>query len=221
MSNKDNKQFSLIHGKNVPMRIVVMILACSLLGLGISFYVHAAMGSDPFSTLNLGISSKLPISFGVWQAIVNIVLLVVVVIFDKSMLGLGTIGNMFLCGFTADFFNIFLDKMLPPTEEMSIALRIVLTLVGVAVQLIGVSFYVTADLGMAPYDCISYIVPDRTKIPFRWWRILLDCTCIGVGFAFGASFGIGSILMAFCTGPILPLLNKYMAGPLLKAENVR
>jgi len=85
-------------------------------------------------------------------------------------------------------------------------------------QLVGCSFYVTCNLGMAPYDAISYLVPERTKIPFRWWRIFLDVVCVSVGFACGASIGIGTLIMAFGTGPILPLLNQYVAKPLLKTK---
>ena len=74
---------------------------------------------------------------------------------------------------------------------------------------------------MAPYDCVSYIVPERTKIPFRWWRIAIDVVCVGVGFACEASVGIGTLLMAFGTGPILPLLNRYVSEPLLKANEYK
>ena len=212
---------SRVTGPRMPQRISAMIVACCFLGLGISFYVHASMGSDPFSTMNLGISSKIGWSFGTWQVLLNAVMLAAIIFIDRSMLGLGTLGNMLLCGYSADFFNIFLDKLLPPTDEMSFAFRIVLTLIGVAMQLFGCSFYITADLGMAPYDCIAYIVQDKTKIHFRVLRIILDCCTVAIGFACGASVGLGTIIMAFCTGPIIPVLNKYVAGPILKTENVR
>lgn len=175
------------------------------------------MGSDPFSTLNLGVSSKLGLSFGSWQAVFNILLLVIIVIFDRSKLGLGTIGNMFLVGFSADVTGGLLGQVLV-ADQLGIPARVGLTLLGVSMQLVGCSFYVTCNLGMAPYDAISYLVPERTKIPFRWWRIFLDVVCVSVGFACGASIGIGTLIMAFGTGPILPLLNQYVAKPLLKTK---
>lgn len=218
---------SKIKDKHLPRRIIAMLISVTVMGIGISFYRLAGMGGDPFSTLNLGISARIGLSFGVWQAILNIVLLVGIFFIDRSMLGIGTIGNMFICGFAADMFSPVLNNLLPPTDELSIFTRVILTIIGVALQLIGVSFYVTANLGMAPYDCISYIVPDKTRLPFRWWRIILDVSCISIGLLFSiglknaASFGLGSILMAFCTGPIIPVLNKYVAAPILKADKVR
>lgn len=224
---KEKQKLSFLSGKYLPQRIIAMLLAVTIMGMGVSFFRLANMGADPFSTMNLGISARIGLSFGTWQAILNIALLLIIICVDRSMLGLGTIGNMFMCGFSADFFTPILAHFLPPASELSLLLRVVLTLIGVSLALVGVSFYVTSDLGMAPYDCISYIVPERTKIPFKWWRIFLDFTCIILGLLFGrglensASFGLASILFAFCTGPILPWLNKHMAGPLLKAEKVR
>lgn len=200
--------------RHLLKRALVMLLAVIIMGMGVGCFMLAAMGSDPFSTLNLGISSKLGLSFGTWQAVCNILLLAVVLATDRSKLGLGTIGNMFLVGFSADITKAALTQFIT-ASGLGIPARVGMTLLGVLMQLIGCAFYVTCGLGMAPYDCISYIVPERTKIPFRWWRILLDMVCVGVGFACGAAIGIGTVIMAFCTGPVLPVFCKYLAEPVV------
>lgn len=207
-------------GQRLPRRIIFMFLAVVVMGFGVALFVKGAMGADPFSTINLGISSRIGLSFGTWQAIFNCALLVVVLVLDRSMLGLGTLANMFLVGFMADVFGKLLGTVLPETDQMGIAVRLLLTLGGVAAQIIGCSFYVTSNLGMAPYDCISFIVPNKTKIPFRWWRISIDIVCVAVGFFCGASVGIGTIIMAFGTGPLLPICNKYIAAPVLKIKDI-
>ena len=207
-------------GQHMPRRIVAMFAAVIAMGLGVSLYVLGGMGADPFSTLNLGVSSRLGLSFGAWQILFNAVLLVGVFFVDRSMLGLGTLGNMFLVGLSADFFSPILAGLAPLTEGMGIPLRLALTLSGVVCQILGCSFYVTANLGMAPYDCVSFIVPNKTKLPFRWWRIISDFTCVGVGFACGATVGVGTLIMAFGTGPLLPLCNRYIAAPVLKIAEI-
>lgn len=207
-------------GQHLVKRTIVMLIAVTVMGVGVGCFMLAAMGSDPFSTLNLGVSSKIGLSFGAWQAIFNIILLAVVLAADRSKLGLGTIGNMFLVGFSADITKGLLSLIIT-ASELGIPARVGMTLLGVLMQLIGCAFYVTCGLGMAPYDCISYIVPERTKIPFRWWRILLDMVCVGVGFACGAAVGIGTIIMAFCTGPVLPLFCKYLAEPVVLGHRAR
>ena len=212
--------FSRYAGRHLVKRTVAMLAAVIVMGAGVGFFMLAAMGSDPFSTLNLGVSSRLHLSFGAWQAIFNILLLAVVLATNRSKLGLGTIGNMFLVGFAADITGGLRSQVIT-ASALGIPARVGMTLLGVSMQLIGCSFYVTCGLGMAPYDCVSYIVPERTKIPFRWWRIAIDVVCVGVGFACEASVGIGTLLMAFGTGPILPLLNRYVSEPLLKANEYK
>ena len=206
--------FSRYAGRHLVKRTVAMLAAVIVMGAGVGFFMLAAMGSDPFSTLNLGVSSRLHLSFGAWQAIFNILLLAVVLATDRSKLGLGTIGNMFLVGFAADITGGLLSQVIT-ASALGIPARVGMTLLGVSMQLIGCSFYVTCGLGMAPYDCVSYIVPERTKIPFRWWRILIDVICVGTGFACGAAIGIGTLMMAFGTGPLLPIFNKYLAAPVV------
>ncbi len=208
-------------GQHLPRRIIAMLVSVIVMGLGVSLFVKGAMGADPFSTLNLGVSSKLNLSFGVWQAIFNSIMLVLVFFLDRSMLGLGTLGNMFLVGFSADFFNPLLSAFCPDPAFLPIWVRVLLTLGGVTLQILGCSFYVTSNLGMAPYDCISFIVPNKTRIPFRWWRIISDLICVGIGFFCGAAIGLGTLIMAFGTGPLLPLCNKYLAAPVLKIADIR
>lgn len=208
-------------GQRLPRRIITMLLSVIVMGGGVSLFVLGDMGADPFSTINLGISSRLGMGFGAWQALFNAALLVLVLFLDRSMLGLGTIGNMLLVGFSADLFGSLWAMLLPEDMVFPIWARLLLTLGGVAMQIVGCSFYVTSSLGMAPYDCISYIVPNKTKIPFRWWRIFTDFLCVGVGFLCGASVGLGTLIMAFGTGPLLPWCNKHLAAPVLGISDVK
>ncbi len=211
--SKGRALWERVRGRYSARRVAAMLAAVIVMGIGVGLFVRGSMGADPYSTLNLGVSSKIGMSFGAWQAILNIVLLVAVVFADRSMLGLGTVGNMFLVGFSADVFGAVFGPLFP--AEPGIPLRLLLTLLGVACQLVGCSFYVTADLGMAPYDCVSYLVPNRTRIPFRVWRIFLDVICVAVGFLCGAAVGVGTLIMAFGTGPLLPVLNERVAKPIL------
>lgn len=218
-SSRFRKYTGKYAGQHLPRRIIAMLLGVIVMGLGVSVLMLAAMGCDPFSTLNQGVSSKLGLSFGAWQAAFNILLLIFVLFADRSMLGLGTLGNMFLVGFSADFFGGIWNQVLPGPVT-ALPARLLLTLLGVALVLISCSFYVTSNLGMAPYDCISFIVPNKTKIPFRWWRIICDVTSVTVGFLCGAPIGVGTLIMAFGTGPLLPLCNKYLAAPVLKIGEI-
>lgn len=53
-------------GQHLPRRIIAMLLSVIVMGGGVSLFVLGDMGADPFSTINLGISSRLGMGFGAW-----------------------------------------------------------------------------------------------------------------------------------------------------------
>lgn len=89
-------------------RTVLVIIGVIIIGFGVSLLVRAGLGTDPFSCLNLGISKLTGKSFGTCQLIMNLILCLVPFIFSKKNLGIGTLINMILVGYTADFFRFFI-----------------------------------------------------------------------------------------------------------------
>ena len=86
----------------------------------------SGFGVDPFSCMNLGISGFLGMSFGNWQLIMNAALLLIVWFTVRHCIGPGTIINMVLVGYTADFLCwLFLDQI---GLTVRLPLRIVLLL---------------------------------------------------------------------------------------------
>jgi len=205
-------------GQKLPRRIVVMLIAVTFMGFGTSLCILANTGADPCSTMNLGLSAKLGLSFGVFQALINILILILVVIFSgRAFIGLGTIGNMFICGFSADFFRGVFSSFTDPAS-FQWGIRIGLTLLGALVIIAGCSLYMTSNLGMAPYDCVAFVMINRIKkrkLPYRWVRMTQDALALIIGFLCGATVGIGTVIMVFLTGPLIPLFNKHVAAKIL------
>ena len=97
----------------------------------------AAFGVDPFSCMNMGISGFLGMSFGNWQLIANILLLIVVFFTARSFIGLGTVVNMVFVGYIADFVCWLAQDA---GMESPLALRIALLLVGIVMTCAGAGF---------------------------------------------------------------------------------
>ncbi len=87
------------------IRILLMVTGILLIGLCVSFLRIAGFGVDPFSGMNLAISGFIGWSFGNWQLVINIVLLIIVFFTVRHCIGLGTIINMVFVGYIADFTN--------------------------------------------------------------------------------------------------------------------
>jgi len=63
------------------LRLGVVLLAVFGMGFALSLLLLVDMGTDPCSMMSKAISAKIGMSFGNWQALMNTVLLVLVVIF--------------------------------------------------------------------------------------------------------------------------------------------
>lgn len=210
-----------LKGKHLPKRIIWMFIAVLLMGVGVSLCVHANLGQDPCSTMNLGIASKVNLSFGMWQAILNIILFFIIILLDRKLLGIGTVANMLLIGFIADLLKPMWESVFPP--DLYFAFRIIITVGGVLLMLVGCSIYMTANLGMAPYDCIAFLVLNISrskKLKYRWVRIAQDAICVLIGFLCGATVGIGTVIMVVFSGPIIPFFNKHLAAPILGIKDM-
>lgn len=201
-------------------RIVLMLTGILLIGMCVASYRMSGFGVDPFSCMNLGISNFLGMSFGNWQLIINAVLFLIVWFSVRHCIGLGTIINMVFVGYTADFLCwLFLVQI---GLSVTMPLRILLLLLGTLFASMGCACYMTADMGIAPYDSVAFIITKYTKekISFRVARILSDLTVIAVGilFCFMAHHsvweivGLGTIVNACCNGPLI----QFFRGKLEK-----
>ena len=94
MNNK-NLSACLIRG-------LAVVIGIFMVGIAVGLFKIAAMGADPFTAMNTGISSRIGMQFGTLQLIVNAIVLVFVFLFKRQFIGFGTIFNMVFVGYTAD-----------------------------------------------------------------------------------------------------------------------
>ncbi|TWE08040.1 putative membrane protein YczE [Neobacillus bataviensis] len=197
-------------------RFCMMVIGNLCIGIAVSLLRLSNFGTDPFSTMNLGVSGFLHVSLGIYQLIFNVFLLIIVFIFVRHTIGVGTVVNMVGIGFFSDFFvygyhELFGSSTLLITR--SIFLVIAIIIVG-----LGVALYMTPDMGIAPYDAMPLVIQklSHDKIPFAFARIMADVTCVAIGFSFGAIVGFATVITAICIGPLVQYFRKHLAEPLLR-----
>lgn len=194
--------------------IFFMIFGVILIGVGGGIFRLVNLGVDPFACTVKGISAWTGVQFGNVQLIYNLVLLIFVLFSCRESLGLGTIFNMVGVGYISDFTLWFTSDILKLTP--GIAVRVLLLLVFLIVFALGIAMYMEADMGTAPYDTLGEIIDRAThgKIPFKYARVGLDVTSVLLGILFGTIimnekvFGIGTIILAVCTGLVAGTFRK-------------
>lgn len=200
----------------IGMRAAFMLLGILLIGICVTCYRLSEFGVDPFSGMNLGISGFIGWSFGNWQLVANILILVVVFFTVRHLIGPGTVINMVGVGYTADFLCwVVLDVL---KVEMTLPLRILALCLGTLFASLGVALYMIADMGLSPYDSVALIIEKLTKgkVPFQFARVASDITVIVIGVAFCLAagnnvwliVGIGTIANALLNGPLIQFFRK-------------
>ncbi|MFR4352068.1 MAG: YczE/YyaS/YitT family protein [Roseburia sp.] len=197
--------------KNFGRRLAAVLLALTGMGFAISWLVLVDLGTDPCTGLNLALAAKLGMSVGNVQALVNCILFVFVIAFGRCYIGFGTLANMFVVGYSLDFFSRLWAKVLPEGLFDSMAVRVVVLFPAITIFVVAAAVYMVAEIGTAPYDAIPLILAkSQSRIPFRAVRIGYDFFVILLGLMFGARIGAVTILMALTLGPVITVVGSRL-----------
>lgn len=194
-----------------------LVLSVVTMGFCLSFLNQTSFGTDPCTMFNLGMSKMLGFSLGNWQALFNCVLFIFVFLFAKDQIGWGTLANMFLVGYSFDFFS-WINSMLLPADFFEPMLnRILITIPALGIFVIAVAIYIAIQQGTSPYDAMPYIIDKKlTKVPFKLVRMGWDIGVTILGILLGEKIGLITIVMAFTLGPAITFAEKNIVAKLIK-----
>jgi uncharacterized membrane protein YczE len=198
------------------LKAILCITGVFIVGIGVGFMRYADFGIDPYmcfmNGLYLAIFKKFGLTFGTTFVISNALMVLIVLISDRSKIGLGTITAIALTGYVSDL-GLFLCNLILAEGIKLFVLRIGMMVFGILIISIGSGMYFNTNVGVSPYDAIGLIITKKTgnQNMYRWIRIGTDLICIGIGFSMGNIPGFGTIIMAFFTGPLFAFFrNKIL-----------
>ena len=192
-------------------RLIMCISGVFLSGVAAGIFGFTAFGMDPFQVFAHGLWGLTPLSYGTFYVILNGVLLAFMFFFNRRMIGLGTIINLFLLGYVVEYTDLILGRVFP---SPSVLLRVVLMIFALILSSLAASLYFVAEMGVSAYDWIALTISDKKRWAFRVVRIATDFICVLTGGLLGATVGIGTVLTAFCMGPIIQFFNENVSMPL-------
>lgn len=211
MNKKDKIIENIFHKRNFKKRAIAVVTSVIMMGLSLSILFYVDMGIDPCSVMNLGVANLLGMSLGNWQLLFNLLLFFIVLRYAPSQIGLGTLANMILVGYSMDFFRWVWNKTLPMEMFDILYIRIAILIPALFTFILAVSIYIAVDLGTSPYDAIPAIISSKQNIvPYRVIRIVWDTAAAVIGFMLGSTIGIVTIIMAFALGPAITIVQKRL-----------
>lgn len=188
---------------NRTRRAAQLVLGCSTLGAGVALLVHADLGTDGFSTLISGLHRTTGVDFGVMNLILAVAL--VLLAWAKGQKpGPGTVAQVAFVSLVSGL----LLRVLP--ELPGLGAQLVMFLAGFLVISLGIAAYLATDLGAGPAEgaALAFDPP----VPFRWSYPIFQVVCIAVGWAFGATFGVGTVFLSLAIGPFVDRLMPMLGG---------
>ena len=197
-------------------RTTIMFMSILLMGFAVSVFSYSGLGVDPFTALNMSISEKLGISFGLFQMCMNGLVLVLVAFTSKHLISLGTVVNMVGVGYVCEFFTKLYEQLLP--SEISFVTKLVFMAAGVFLLSLSASLYFNCNLGVSPYDALGFVMEDKIRLKYKWCRVITDLICTVAAFFLGGPIGIGTVVTAFCMGPVISFCDTAISQKIIKAK---
>lgn len=193
----------------MAVRVVLLLIGLWIAHLGVTLFLQTNLGSDPFNVFVQGLFRAIPwpewagMTHGRVHLLVSLLIMVVLLVVDRSYVGIGTVLCMALGGPIIDVYTLRLAPFL--NETLPLAVRVPLLAVGCVILAFGMTIVIRSQAGTGPNDLVAVVLSDKSGKPFGPVRIGVDLTFALVGFALGGVVGIGTIICAFLVGPAAQL----------------
>lgn len=192
-------------------RVLLTLVSVLMMGVTLSVLNIVNWGMDSFSYMNISIANKIGWSMGNWQMLLNVIMFIPVVLWGRKYLGLGTIFNMVLVGYTLDFCTWIWQKVNLEALLVSVPVCAVVMLLSVVAFVFVAAIYMSTELGTSPFDALPMMLGERfPKVPFTIIRFAWDLTAVVIGFLLSGKVQIVTILMVLFLGKTISFVKSHI-----------
>lgn len=187
-----------------PRQFVLLLGGCLVLGVGVGLLLTADLGSDGYSTMLYGITRASGLSFLAVSVIVGVLFLLMA--FARGIRpGIGTVAQLLVVGGTVPVAM----NVLPAPE--SIVGQALMLIVALPVLALGIAAYLGSHTGAGPTEAAAQAWDP--PVPFRWSYSIVQLGGAVLGWACGATIGVGTLAVIVLLGPAVS-----WAGRLLRVD---
>lgn len=210
--------------KTWALRVVLLLLGLIIAHLGVTLFLQADMGSDPFNVLIQGLYRFLPwpsfMTHGNVHVGVSFLIILVLLIVDRSYIRIGTLLCMILGGPIIDLFTLALGSVIH--SQSPLPLRLGALVLGCIILAFGMTIVIKSQAGTGPNDLVAVVISDKSRFPFGRVRIAVDVCFAAAGFVLGGTLGLGTVVCACLVGPTAQLffpVSEKLCGFFLKEKD--
>lgn len=212
--------------KEIAIRMAVLFVGLCIAHLGVTLFLLADLGSDPFNVLVQGIFRTLSgitgfkfLTHGYTHIGINLLIIFILLFADHHYIKLGTVFCMAFGGPIIDFFTALLENYI--NSSLPFGVRLGILALGCVILAYGMTVVIKSDAGTGPNDLVAIAVSEKGHFPFGITRTITDVSFVVIGFLLGGKFGVGTIVCAVLVGMVaerfLPINEKLIERLLRKA----
>lgn len=190
--------------KQFSLRLLRLIFGIFLYAVGIVVTLNANIGYAPWDVLHVGFANTVGISIGTASILAGFLTIIVAVLLGEK-LGLGTIINMIFIGLFIDLIRA--TGIIPVVS--SLAVGIVMLILGLFIIAVATYFYVGSGFGAGPRDSLMVAVTRKTKLPVGVCRGTIEVLAVFIGWRLGGMAGIGTVISALAIGFCVQLTFRF------------
>ena len=205
-------------GKEWLLRIAVLMLGLTIAHLGVTLFLLSDLGSDPFNVFVQGLYRTLDkllpwpfLTHGRTHVAVSLLIVLVLLVVDRSYLKIGTALCMLFGGPIIDFFSALLS---PALSGAALPLRLLMLVAGCVILAFGMTIVIRSDAGTGPNDLVALVLSEKRGWPFSWTRVGVDALFALLGLLAGGVVGLGTVICMFLVGPVagffLPVNGRWI-----------
>lgn len=196
-----------INWPRLVVRILLLLAGLTVAHLGVTLFLESDLGSDPFNVLVQGLYRSLPwpefMSHGRVHLLVCLLIVLVLLLADRSYVRIGTLLCMALGGPIIDLWSIPLAPLF--AEGLSLVQRLPALVLGCVILAFGMTIVICSKAGTGPNDLVAVVISDKTAKPFGAVRVTVDLAFALLGWLLGGIVGLGTIVCAGLVGPCAQL----------------
>lgn len=181
-------------------RLLWLLGGLAVSSVGITMMLQAGIGLEPWSVLQQGMAQTCGITYGTAAVIVGAVV-IGIAIFCGEGFGIGTLGNIFICGPLIDLL-LYLG-WIPAMEGFWSGAAMLLG--GLELLALGTWMYMKSALGAGPRDALMVVLAKRTGRSVGFCRAVVELAVIFTGWRLGGQVGAGTVISALGLGSLFNL----------------
>ncbi|MDD3795548.1 MAG: hypothetical protein PHE06_06200, partial [Lachnospiraceae bacterium] len=148
------------------MRIIILLVGLTIAHFGVTLFLLADLGADPFNVLVQGLYRFLArmsgmqfLTHGRVHITICFIIIVVLLVVDRAYIKIGTILCMICGGPIIDFFQWILAPVFQNGQPF--AVMIIVNCIGCGILAFGMTIVIKSDAGTGPNDLVALVISEK------------------------------------------------------------